>query len=262
MENINQAVMNLSSVKIIPDLVTDGVRRLWSGIRGNLNIKNLPGECWVKCSDCYGVIYVSNFMRVKHVGLKTHKILSQILNGEGYWQVRFTKNGRRIGKRVHRLYSMAFMSNPQCKKYINHKNLNREDNIPLNIEWCSELENTLHAKINGAIPQGEAVKQSKLTSSQVLEIYNSKKTNIELQSIYGVSKRAIYKIKSGISWGSVTGGVPVYNKRTYDDNLVKSIYLDNRTPKEISNTYKVPLSVVCRILKRETYKSVTDGLSK
>ena len=261
MENIDKAVMNLSATILMPDLVTIGVRNMWDGIRSILAINDLPGEVWKDAYDCFGSIMVSSFMRVKHIGLRTPIILSQKLNGEGYWQIRFTYNGRRIGKRVHRLYAAAFMNNPYQKKYINHKNLIKSDNIPLNMEWSTELENTLHAKINGAIPCGEAVKHSKLTKEQVMEIYNSKDTSNNIEHKYGINKRMVYKIRSGKSWVSVTGGVQVFNKRTYDDEVVKSIYLDKRTPSEVSRSANVPLSVVCRIKNRQSYKSILDGLN-
>lgn len=198
----NNNTINQSALYKMPDLVTDFIRNMWGGIRENLSIKSLPGETWVDCLGCFGLIQISSFMRVKNV--LQNIILKQRINGDGYWQIRFTYNGKRIGKRVHRLYAEAFMKNPLNKPFINHKNLVTSDNIPLNLEWCTALENTLHAKINGAIPNGVKVKHSKLTEEQVLNIYNSSKSHRIISEEYGVAKRMVAKIKNGINWASIT----------------------------------------------------------
>lgn len=218
MDLIGNVALNLSATQKMPNLVTNGVRNMWDGIRGILHSKDLPGEFWEEAIGCFGKIQVSNFMRVKNISRKHHIILKQRLTFEGYWQIRFTHKGKRIGKRVHRLYANAFMRNPYNKPNINHKNLIKSDNIPLNLEWSTVLENTLHAKINGAIPVGENVKHSKLTNEQVIGIYSSTKNTKYICDEYGVSKRMVAKIKSGINWASVTkhtkDGLNKY-KKTY-----------------------------------------------
>lgn len=214
----NNIITNQSAKVKIPDLVTASVRNLWDGIRQNLDIKSLPGEIWINCIGGFGMIQVSSFMRVKH--LPKNIILSQKINGDGYWQIRFTHNKRRICKRVHRLYGEQFMRNPFKKPYINHKNLITTDNIPLNLEWCTPLENTLHAKINMAIPTGVKVKHSKLTEDKVLEIYTSNESYRIIAIKYDIAKRMVAKIKNGINWASVTkhtkDGLNKYNKANFN----------------------------------------------
>lgn len=202
MDLTNSNTMNQSAIHKMPDLVTNFIRNMWGGIRENISIRSLPGETWADCVGCFGLIRVSSFMRVKHVAKNI--ILKQIVNGDGYWQIRFTNGGRRVGKRVHRLYAEAFMRNPLNKPCVNHKNLITTDNVPLNLEWCTVLENTLHAKINGAIPVGTNVKHSKLTEEQVLGIYNSSKSYRAISKEYGIAGRMVAKIKNGTNWTSIT----------------------------------------------------------
>jgi len=215
MENINKAVIK-------GDIVTDGMRRLWDGIRSNLDIKDLPGEVWVVAEGSMGFYEVSNFMRVRSVRRIVNanmggimeiepRILKQGVScGGGYWEVRFSFKCKRVNKRVHRLYTSAFYSNPFNKPVVNHKNLIKTDNIPCNLELVTVYENTLHAKTNGAIPCGEAVKHSKLKSNQVLDIFTSKETYKYLAERYSVCEYTIHKIKSGKDWSSITG--KTYNK--------------------------------------------------
>lgn len=45
----------------------------------------------------------------------------------------------------HRLIGLAWHPNPLNKKFINHKNGIKWDNRPVNIEWCTDVENKIHS---------------------------------------------------------------------------------------------------------------------
>ncbi len=80
---------------------------------------------------------------------KNGKILRGTTKTNGYrYIILVGKNGRKPF-RVHRLVAEAFISNPENKPYINHKNGRKDDNRVENLEWVSPKENTLHAKKNG-----------------------------------------------------------------------------------------------------------------
>ena len=49
---------------------------------------------------------------------------------------------------VHRLVALAYIPNPENKKEINHKDLNKDNCFVSNLEWVTPSENVRHAKNN------------------------------------------------------------------------------------------------------------------
>lgn len=63
------------------------------------------------------------------------------LNVYGYYMVSI----RRHTYLVHRLIAKAFCPTSDEKQEVNHKNGIKTDNRPINLEWCSRLENIRHS---------------------------------------------------------------------------------------------------------------------
>lgn len=64
-----------------------------------------------------------------------------------------------------------------------------------------------------------------LTREQVLEIYQSELSVLELMGLYEKSRRTITRIKQGQSWKSVTGGTDVFVPN-YNSNGFSKIWCD------------------------------------
>lgn len=77
----------------------------------------------------------------KNVG----KEISQSISNKGYWIVRLSKKSKQSALLVHRLLSLAFIDNPEDKKFVNHKNGNKLDYRICNLEWVTGTENMQHA---------------------------------------------------------------------------------------------------------------------
>jgi len=86
------------------------------------------------------------FIRKKHKRVFRFSKLST----SGYMRTGF------LGKTwyVHRLVAAAFLPNPERLREVNHKNCDKTDNRPENLEWVSSLENHTHARVNGLYPKG------------------------------------------------------------------------------------------------------------
>jgi hypothetical protein len=111
-------------------------------------------ETWKEIQNYEGLYQVSNEGRIRsNRGIK--------IQGDynGYKKVRLSKNSRQLTKQVHRLVAQAFISNPDNKPFVNHKDLNRSNNHVNNLEWVTHQENVDHAIKNGHIggPSGRKV---------------------------------------------------------------------------------------------------------
>ena len=151
-------------------------------------MKNLEGDYYV---DNHGNIY-SNKSGVP-------RILKNRIQSAGYSQVILCNEGIKKSVLVHRIVAMFFIPNDDIqKKYINHKDGNKQNNHFENLEWCSARENNQHAYKNGLKKGGR-----KLLPQNIIEIRNSDKKTKELSIIYSVSRPTIYRIKNKQIWKKI-----------------------------------------------------------
>lgn len=99
---------------------------------------------------------------------------------------------------------MAFVGLPLAPDHqVNHKDFNKSNNVPDNLEWVTQAENNIYSK--DAIPRnrGEA-NHSKLTEKQVIEMREwyavGGVTYDQLAAHYGVSNTTCYLIIKRRKW--------------------------------------------------------------
>lgn len=104
---------------------------------------------------------VSNMGRVLSTWRKNSHVLKPYIVGAGYKVVKLTDDdGNEHQLYVHRLVAQAFIANPDNLPEINHKDEDKLNNRPDNLEWCDRLHNMRHGTW---VERTRAMKSEKLT---------------------------------------------------------------------------------------------------
>lgn len=131
-------------------------------------------EIWKEIFPFYDISNLGNCRRRQHTivdkrgSTKTLKSMNITLNSysNGY---RFYSI-RNKGYLAHRLVAKAFIPNPDCKRCVNHKDGNKDNNRVDNLEWVTYSENHEHAyKSLGRISHWKGRSGKKHGKSKVVE---------------------------------------------------------------------------------------------
>lgn len=79
---------------------------------------------------------------------KGEKILKQLTKRRGYVAVNLYSNGKMRTIAVHKLVALAFLSNKEGYDQVNHLDADKKNNSVSNLQWCNQLQNMEHAKVN------------------------------------------------------------------------------------------------------------------
>lgn len=172
-------------------------------------------EIWKDINNYENLYKVSNLGNI--FSIKNNKLLSLWKDKDGYLRCNLKHNKKIKQATVHRLVAETFISNPENKLQINHKNGIRNDNRVENLEWCTCLENQQHKynvlgykpskeNINKMIDgqkrynQRPEIKEKK--SKEAKEKFSKKIIDITSGIIYDSQRDAAKKI--GISQGNIS----------------------------------------------------------
>lgn len=107
-------------------------------------------EIWKDIEGYEGRYQISNFGRARTLNYKRTgktKILKLCTLYTGYCVLVLRTGGagsKQLHLLVHRLVARAFITKPDGKDFVNHKDGNRLNNKVDNLEWCSKGENEEH----------------------------------------------------------------------------------------------------------------------
>ena len=166
---------------------------------------------------------VSNQGRV--INSETGKVLSQRKASNGYLRVNLRKGNIKYEKphvaSVHRLVAEAFLERISGKNYVNHKDLNKENNNVENLEWCTAKENSQHVYLNDADYRKKCnanLKVSHERAKQKIAVYKNgalvgeflgKK---EVSEFLGIDEKTVYNGLRGM-----------VNRKGYNFQLIKGV---------------------------------------
>jgi hypothetical protein len=106
---------------------------------------------------------------------------------------------------AHRLVALAWVPNPQNLPQVNHKNGNKTDNHPENLQWVSNQQNRDHAVATGLQPRGSRISK-RLFESEVTIIRTMASDGVPQSKIareFGVCQQTISHIVRGSTWKHV-----------------------------------------------------------
>jgi hypothetical protein len=101
------------------------------------------------------------------------KQLRQWMHSKGYKVVTLTKDGVSKTHFVHRLVAEAFIENPNGLPMINHKDEDKTNNLPENLEWCDAYYNVMYG--NGRKKRSKKIKGVPLSEEHKRKISESLK---------------------------------------------------------------------------------------
>lgn len=156
--------------------------------------KDIPG---------YNNYKISNKGNVKNVKFKKHRILIPQLDRYGYRVVHLRENGNKLIK-IHRLVAISFVTGYVSGLTVNHKDGNKYNNCPSNLEWISASDNTKHSHRTGLAryAYGEKAGSCKLTIDDVrlIKLLNGSMPQHLLGRIFGIKQTEISRIIRGERW--------------------------------------------------------------
>jgi predicted DNA-binding protein YlxM (UPF0122 family) len=176
---------------------------------------------------------------------------------------------------LHQVLFAYYFGIDELNKYesINHKDGNKHNNYPDNLEGMSLAENSKHQHETGLVPVGSEWAHSILNEDKVRQIKKLLKNKVQQDRIadyYGVSRSAILAIVLNTSWKHVEydDGIEIpkisSEKERRSDALLSNLQVKeikkllnlNYNQNRIAEHYNVSRSLVLGIHLKDKYKDV------
>lgn len=116
----------------------------------------MDDEEWKPCPGYEHIYSVSNHGRLRRdtpvAGSRVGRILKGMTDGHGYRTYTLRKDGVFRSEKAHRLVCWAFNGAPVAPRvYVNHRDFDRQNNTPGNLEWVTHAENIQHVHGSGRV---------------------------------------------------------------------------------------------------------------
>ena len=148
----------------------------WLFFKGNEFWKDVPGY--------EGNYQVSTFGRIKSVkrnGCLGGIIVPQIVRN--YWNIKLCKNNKCVRHSIHKIVASTFLQKPDFYECINHKDCNKLNNKPKNLEYTTLKLNSQHAWLNGRCEHiREIASKTHKGRTGILSIFSKSIIQIDIKS--------------------------------------------------------------------------------
>jgi hypothetical protein len=165
---------------------------------------------WKPVSEFEGVYEVSDDHRIRRTGagkgIRVGRVLMQHEVKGGYRIVQLWKGGKPSTRLVHVLVATAFIGPVPDGQEVNHKDGDKRNNAPENLEYVTRSDNLKHAYRTGLMRRGEEHQYAKLDAESVAVIRRENRNGVGYRPLarrFGVSRRAIQQVIKGISWAHI-----------------------------------------------------------
>lgn len=118
----------------------------WQPVRGYEGLYVVNELGYVKSLD--RIKHQVSHNGVAHTRRYPGKILSRLLNNDGYWKVQLYRDNNCTSFFVHRLVAECFIPNPDNLPLVNHRNHVRSDARVKNLEWMTYEQNVAHGRFD------------------------------------------------------------------------------------------------------------------
>jgi hypothetical protein len=132
------------------------------------------------------------------------KILKGGTDKDGYRKVILCVDNKRFHKRVHIIVANVFNGMQPENTVVCHIDGSRTNNASINLKYATQKENILDKITHETMCFGESHQSSKLKEKQVIDIFLSDMSPLDLAKKYNMSKGAIYGIKKHRTWVKTT----------------------------------------------------------
>lgn len=175
---------------------------------------------------------------------------------DGYSFVYLKDVGKNL--RLHRVSYQHYKGSIPEGFVVMHKCDNPPCFNPDHLDVGTQKDNTQDMIQKGR--QSSEVRSRKLTDEEVLSIFKGSGNHEELADKYNVSRSTVSHIKSGKTWGDVTG--KTYKKTKFmDKETVLEVYHSEGTYREIASKFNVSCSTVSDIKNRKKFKKYLSEVS-
>jgi HNH endonuclease len=168
----------------------------------------LEKDAWILRALAKGALRVredGKIFRPGKFGLDEVKFHTHKKTGRVYFNLRFEGVSKSV--LVNRVVGLALIPNPLAKPEVNHRDGNKANNHPRNLEWSTRVEQEIHASRTGLkANRGSSNANAKLRPEQVAEIRAlTKEQLVRYAADHGLAPKTILDAWVGRTWSHLPG---------------------------------------------------------